>query len=356
VVAAYTFAANKKTLTMRILKGIGIGLVLIIAVYVILALFGPSKVHVERSTMINASAATIYNEINTLKNWKSWSYWDNIDPNMQSTYEGPEAGVGAKHIWKSENDSVGNGSLTITKSEPNTFVETTLEFEGMGTSVGGWKIADTTGAAKVTTYMDMEIGFLFRPMMLFMNMDEMLGKDFEKSLQNLKAHCEALPSPEMTAEINIEATTMPAMKILYITDSADEKSISQKLGESYGAIQAEMAKQGLTQTGAVFAIYNKVDYRPDGSMHFVMDIGIPVDKAGKNAGNIKYMETAGGNAVRGDHYGPYEATPASHEAMDKWMKNNGKVVTGGPWEVYVTDPGVEPDQSKWLTQIYYPVQ
>jgi effector-binding domain-containing protein len=341
---------------MRILKGIGIGLVLIIAIYVILALFGPSNIHVERSTMINASAATVHNEINTLTHWKSWSYWDNIDPKMQSTYEGPESGVGAKHLWKSENDSVGNGSLTITKSEPNTFVETTLEFEGMGTSVGGWKIKDTTGAVYVTTYMDMDIGFLFRPMMMFMDMDEMLGKDFEKSLKGLKDHCESLPSPEMTAEISIEATTMPAMKVLYISDSSDDKTIGQKLGESYGAIQAEMAKQGLMQDGSVFAIYNKVEKRADGSMYFWMDIGIPVDKEGKNAGTVKYMETPGGNVVRGDHYGPYEATPASHEAMDKWMVKNGKTVTGGPWEMYVTDPGKEPDQSKWLTQIYYPVQ
>lgn len=341
---------------MRILKGIGIGLVLIIAIYVILALFGQSKIHVERSTMINASAATVYNEINTLTHWKSWSYWDNLDPKMQSTYEGPESGVGAKHIWKSENDSVGNGSLTITKSEPYTFVETTLEFEGMGTSVGGWKIKDTTGAVHVTTYMDMEIGFLFRPMMMFMDMDEMLGEDFEKSLKGLKDHCESLPSPEMTAELNIEATTMPAMKIMYIADSADEKTIGQKLEASYATIQSEMAKQGLVQNGSVLAIYNKVEKHADGSMHFWMDIGIPVDKEGKNAGNVKYKETPGGNMVRGDHYGPYETTPASHEAMDKWMVKNGETVTGGPWEVYVTDPGTEPDQAKWLTQIYYPVQ
>lgn len=341
---------------MKIIKGIGIVVVLLLAVYLILALFGPSHCHVERTTMIKASPITVFDQINTLKNWKSWSYWDNIDPNMKSTYEGPESGVGAIHKWESDSEMVGKGSMTISKSEPGQLVECKLEFEGMDTSISGWRIKDTTGGVLVTAYMDMDIGFIWRPMMMFMDMDEMLGSDFEKSLKGLKDHCEALPSPEMTAEIHIEATTMPVMKVMLITDSSDEKGISEKLGASYGEIQAEMAKQNLTQDGNVFAIYNKVVYNDNGTMKFWMDIGIPVNAPGQSAGRVTYKEIPAGNYVRGDHYGAYDATPASHDAMDKWMKANGKTVIGGPWEVYVTDPQKEPDQSKWLTQIYYPVQ
>jgi effector-binding domain-containing protein len=193
-------------------------------------------------------------------------------------------------------------------------------------------------------------------MMIFMDMDAMLGADFEKSLAGLKKHTESLGSPEMVA-IQIEATTMPPMKIMIINDSADLTNIGEKLGGAYGEIQGEMGKQGLTATGAPFAIYNKVDMnRPDGGMYFWMDIGMPVDKAGKSNGRITYKEVPGGNVVKGMHYGSYEATGESHEQMDKWMKDNGKTVTGGPWEFYVTDPGTEPDTSKWLTEIYYPVQ
>ena len=92
-----------------------------------------------------------------------------------------------------------------------------------------------------------------------MNMDEMLGADFEKTLAGLKKHCEALPSAEMVAEISIEATTMAAIKIMTIADSCDEKQIGEVLGKSFGEVGAEMKKQGLTQAGAVFAIYNKVN-------------------------------------------------------------------------------------------------
>lgn len=341
---------------MKILKGLGITILVLGVVYLVLALFGPSKMHVERTTLINSSAGTVFNEINTLKQWQMWSYWDNIDPNMKSTYEGPESGVGAKHLWTSTNDSVGNGSLTIKKSEPTSLVECDLEFEGMGVSTSGWSIKDTAGGVLVTAYMDGETPFLFRPMMLFMDMEAILGGDFEKTLAGLKKHCEALGSPEMVAEINIEATTMPVMKVMLINDSCNDQEIEGKLGACYGEIQTEMGKQGLTQSGNVFAIYNKVEERDGGSWYFWMDVGIGVDKPGKSAGRITYKELPGGNVVRGDHYGAYDATPASHEAINKWIEANGKTITGSPWEVYVTDPGTEPDQSKWLTEIYYPVQ
>jgi hypothetical protein len=185
---------------MKILKGIGFTIIILGVIYIVLALFGPSKMHVERSTMINASSGTVYNEINTIKEWQTWSYWDNIDPNMKSTYEGPESGVGAVHHWTSENDSVGNGMLTVMKSEPTSLVECKLEFEGMGEAISGWKISDTTGGVKATAYMDSDVPFMMRPMMMFMNMDAMLGPDFEKSLSGLKSRCESISPATPAAE------------------------------------------------------------------------------------------------------------------------------------------------------------
>ncbi|MDQ3110240.1 MAG: GyrI-like domain-containing protein [Bacteroidota bacterium] len=341
---------------MKIVKRISIVLGILVGIWLILALIAPSSAHVERSVMVNAPAATVFDQVNTMQNWKSWSYWDNIDKNMKDSFAGPPAGIGAVHYWESQNDSVGKGSLTITKSEPNAFVETTLNFEGMGTSVGGWKMKDTAGAVQVTTYMDMEAPFFMRPMMLFMNMDEMLGADFEKSLSGLKRVAESAATSTPSSNVKIEVTIVDPMKMMSIKDSCTLAEISQKLGALYGEIGAEATKQGLTQKGSVFAIYHKVVTNADGSMFFVLEAGIPVDKAGKSDGRVKYSDVPAGNVVKASHYGSYESTVTTHELMDKWITENGKTVTGNPWEVYVTDPGVETDQSKWLTEIYYPVK
>jgi effector-binding domain-containing protein len=336
---------------MRILKKIAMVLVVLFIVYLVIALFLPSSVKIERSTMINAPAAVVHEQISTLTNWHNWSYWDNIDPNMKSTFSGPASGVGAKHEWSSDNDQVGHGSLTIVTDKPDSVI-TELAFEGMGTSLGGWTIRDTTGGVIVTTYMEIKLGLLGR---IFpgMMMDKWLGPDFEKSLAGLKKQAELLPKETTSAkpEIKVEATTVPAMIYASYRMQTSNEKISSDIGASYGKIGAFMNKNGLQQSGAVFTIYHS--YSP---AKIDMECGIPVDKMIKGEGEIKVSEMKAGNAVVAHYYGDYAGTGAAHELIDKWMKENNKKATGAPWEVYVTDPGVEKDTMKWLTEVYYPIE
>lgn len=324
----------------------------LVGIYLITGLLMNGSMHIERSMTINADATTVFNEINTLKNWKSWSYWDNIDTAMKSVYEGPESGVGSKHTWQSNHENVGNGSLTISKSEKSKFVETELAFEGMGISIGGWKLRDTTGGTWTTTYMDFEMPFYMRPMTLFMDMDEMLGNDFIKSLEGLQKRCKEVVA--ICSGTNIETTVLPAMKIMTVRDSCRETEISNKLGQLYGEIGAEISKQGLKQSGAPFGIYYEVRMLGDTGMFFVLEAGIPIDKSGTSAGRVNYSETKESKVVKASHYGPYDATPATHEKIDAWMKAYKLTCTGPVWEIYVTDPMSESDPGKWLTEIIYP--
>ncbi|MCW3103987.1 MAG: hypothetical protein JWO09_2427 [Bacteroidetes bacterium] len=184
---------------MKILKKIGIALLVLVALFLIVSLFLPSNVRVERSTQINVPASVAFSQVNNFHNWPQWSYWDNIDPAMKSTYEGPESGVGAKHLWTSDNENVGHGNITIVESKPDTLILTDLEFEGMGTSRGGWKFRNEGNGCIATTYMDMDMGFFGRVPGLMM--DGMLGGDFEKTLAGLKKHCESMPAaPAAAAE------------------------------------------------------------------------------------------------------------------------------------------------------------
>jgi effector-binding domain-containing protein len=192
-------------------------------------------------------------------------------------------------------------------------------------------------------------------MMMFMDMDAMLGSDFEKTLAGLKAHCESLPSQTAAAYVS-EMASLPVMKLMTLKDSASLEELSGKFGMMYQEINAEIAKQGLAQAGPVLAIYDKVDHRADGSMYFWFHAGIPVDKAGKSTERIEYMESTGSTAVKCDYHGGYGDMKACHDAINKYITDNGKTINGPVWEVYVTDPGAEPDSTRWLTQIYYPVQ
>lgn len=341
---------------MKIVKRIAIVLGILLGTWIILALVAKSEVHVERTLMINAPASAAFEQVNSFRNWKTWSYWDNIDKvTMKDSFAGPESGTGCMHYWESPNDSVGKGYLKITQSIPNRFVETELNFDGMGSSLGGWKFKDTAGGTLVTTYMDMHAPFFMRPMTLFMNMDKMLGPDFEKSLAGLKKAAETAGSASAPNE-KIEAAEYSPMKIMSILDSCSSADIGQKLGALYGEIGTVTKKQGLNQAGPVFAVYHKVIVNPDGTKKFLLQAGVPVDKAGKTEGRVKYWEVPGGKAVKGSHYGSYETTEQTIIAMHSWMQQKNMTQDGAYWEVYVTDPMAEKDPAKWLTEIYIPVK
>ena len=159
----------------------------LIGLWLITAAIMPSESVISRKTEINANAETVFNQINSLKNWKKWSYWEKADPNMVSNYSGPEIGPGASHKWKSE--KMGNGKLSITESTNPSFLKYELVFEGMSPSQGSLTITEMGPAVAVTMEMRMNLPFLFRPMGLLS--ERMIGPDFEASLNGLKQLCEA---------------------------------------------------------------------------------------------------------------------------------------------------------------------
>lgn len=98
---------------LKILFGI---LILIVAVIIVIGLFLPSEINVERTITINAKPVKIFTQINNFRNWSKWTAWAKKDTNMVNTYEGPETGEGSIYKW-SGNEQVGSGVLTITKSD-----------------------------------------------------------------------------------------------------------------------------------------------------------------------------------------------------------------------------------------------
>jgi effector-binding domain-containing protein len=334
---------------MKILKKILVILVILIGIYILVSLFLPSKVKIERSIFINAPSSVVFDQINNLKNWQKWSYWDNIDPEMKSMYEGPEIGTGAKHIWTSNHKQVGNGNITIVESKPNTLIMTDLEFEGMDTMHGGWIVKDTSNGSQVTTFMEMDMGFFGRVMGLMM--DKMLGSDFEKTLEGLKKHSESLPAVPRTTAISVEEATIDEQLLATYKTTTNLQNITNDIGTSYQKIGEFLKKNKLEMTGPVLAIYHS--FSPE---KIEMECAVPIGKKIKGDGTINVIKRPAENVIVAHYYGPYAGTESAHKTIEIYIKENNKKATGSPWEVYVTDPGIEKDTAKWLTEIYYPVE
>ena len=152
----------------------------------------PDAFRVERSTTIHANPERIFPLINDFNNFGRWSPWEHLDPQMQRSITGPPSGQGASYAW-SGNAKAGAGRMEILESSPSTRVVMKLDFikpfEGHNTAE---YTLETEGAStRVTWVMHGPTPFVSKVMQVFVSMDTLIGKDFERGLSQMKAAAEA---------------------------------------------------------------------------------------------------------------------------------------------------------------------
>ncbi|MEN9579048.1 MAG: hypothetical protein RJA70_2057 [Pseudomonadota bacterium] len=169
---------------------IGIAAVLVLLVVVIAV--QPAKFRVERSITMSAPPEAAFALVNDFHAWGAWSPWDKIDPNLKRSYDGPASGVGAKYAWVGNAD-VGEGRMAIEQSSSPSQISIKLEFlkPFAATNTTLFTFQQTPEGNKTTWAMEGENGFVSKAFSLVMNMDKMVGSDFEKGLAQLKSAAEA---------------------------------------------------------------------------------------------------------------------------------------------------------------------
>jgi hypothetical protein len=163
---------------------VGVGAVLV------LAATKPGSLHVERSVRVKAPAEHILPLISDFHRWASWSPFERLDPAMKKTFSGAASGKGAIYEWAG-NNKAGQGRMEVTDA---TASEVTIKLDFLkpfeGHNIASFTVAPDGGATNVTWAMDGPSPFMMKVMRIFVNMDKMLGRDFELGLANLKAAAE----------------------------------------------------------------------------------------------------------------------------------------------------------------------
>ncbi|HEX2101996.1 MAG TPA: SRPBCC family protein [Candidatus Synoicihabitans sp.] len=169
-----------------------IGLALLALVFAIIVARQPDNYRVTRTTTITAPASTVFPLVNDFRRWDSWSPWAKLDPEMKQTFEGPATGVGAVQTW-SGNNKVGAGQATITESRVPELIRVKLEFlkPFESTSTSEFAFQPEGDRTVVTWTMVGDQTFVSKAFGLFINMDKMIGTDFEKGLAAMKTVAEA---------------------------------------------------------------------------------------------------------------------------------------------------------------------
>jgi hypothetical protein len=189
----------------------------VVAVFLVGLVFGfvvavarqPADYRVTRSATMAAPASVVFDQVNDFHHWDAWSPWAKLDPKAKNSFEGSESGTGAIFRWNG-NDKVGEGSLTILKSIPNELVRMKLEFIRPFPDSCITEVAFEPAGQHTSVNWSMlgrHPNFTSKAICTVMNMDKMIGRDFEKGLANIKAIVEAKGSGPAPTSSEAEAKT-----------------------------------------------------------------------------------------------------------------------------------------------------
>ncbi len=172
-------------------------IVLLVAAVVVLTLVAPQDYRVEREVTINKPRAEVFAYVKMLKNQNDWGPWAKKDPAMKQEFRGTDGTVGFVSYWNSTNSDVGEGEQEIKKIAEGERVDTELRFKRPFESKSdAYMITESVGENQTKVKWGFS-GSMPRPMnimLLVMDIDKEVDKDFAEGLANLKAILEK-PAP-----------------------------------------------------------------------------------------------------------------------------------------------------------------
>lgn len=333
----------------RLLKSLLIVAVLLIAAYLIIGFFIPDDMHIERETVIKAPPEKVFMAVSDFEAWEHWSPWHDSSLNM--TFTGEPAEPGAKMTWQDSDN--GNGSQEIMEAKPFAYLKTKLNFsKGQATFISEFKLSEEDDGTHISWAMSgSDFSYPFEKYAVLL-MKKKIGESFELGLDQLKTYVENLGVDAKPQKIDITEKELETVQLLVIEDSCKMANVSQLMEDLYSSLMEYVHKNNIDILGPPVSIYK--NFNPDGYTIFIA--GVPVPEDTKGSGEIQSIPGYAGKVIMATHYGAYNEVGPVWDAMDTYIQDNGHQYNGYPWEEYVTDPSQEPDTSKWITNIYIPVQ
>lgn len=334
---------------MKALKIVIIILVVLLAIILIPPLFMSSELYLEESKVLTAPTEVVWEEVYCLENWEEWDVWHQ-DTNLVGYYEGPPCGLEAKNIWDMKGTDEG-GSQTIVDVRKYEYIKTFLDFREMGSAESEFVFEELEEGTKLTWNFKSDSPY---PIMRWMNtlmIGPMVSKAYKDGLNNLEELTkDKKPMPKYTTgEISVK--DIQSMYAMTYRTKCTMEEIADVMGPAFGEIMHVIATNGGQVAGAPFSIWYEWE---DEIMEF--DNAIPVDKSIKGTDRVIPIKTYQGKTAFVSHMGEYSSTHYSWGSLENYIKENGLETNGSPYEVYITDPETEPDPSKWITELYWPIK
>ncbi len=340
---------------MRLIKWLAIVMAVLVIGVVAVGFVLPDTAHVERSIVVATKPATAYTALNGFKQFNKWSPWANLDPNAEYTLEGPLMGVGAKSSWRSEDPNVGAGSQEILEATPYEQIRMRLVFEGFDSeNYSAYQFAPEGEGTRITWSYDTTFHGNLINRYFGLMLDKMIGADYEKGLAQLKTLLESLPQDDL-AGMPIALVAVESKPMAYISGQTTAALSENALDGAYQQLRAYFSAHQLNAAEPPIAITRHFD---DVTKLWNFDAAlVPLQAAlpEPNGNGIRLGRTYGGQVLRMEHAGAYNAMDAAYYQLIAYKTVAGLDDNGDSWEQYLSGIPAN-DAAQPVAHIYWPVR
>lgn len=339
---------------MKVLKTVGILLLIVLAIATILSIVMPTNQRIERSILIDAKAPVVYDYLSRLSNFNKWSVWNQNDSSLKNTITGTDGTLGAVNTWVGDPSLSGEGKMTITSLEINQEIEHHITFlkphEMQADSE--FDLEEINGQTKVTWVFELATPRPWNIFNLFSNMGKRMGKDFENGLLNLKSQIEktTVASASMRT-YEVMPFNFPATSYLSYRQHVSAPDLGGFFATHFPRLYVEAVRLNATPGSPSCLFYDWDNNSGD------VAAGIPVVPGTKtDSDSIQVIDLPGSKAVYVDYLGAYDRTADAYKSIDRYLEGNRLKKRTPVIEQYITDPSMEKDTAKWLTRIIFLVE
>lgn len=304
---------------MKALKIIGLIVLSLVVIVAVLSFTMPTEFKLERTTEINAPQELVKQELIHFKNSENWSPWAKLDTNQITRVEGKDGTVGATFYWEG-NEDVGKGMQEIVSISEDSleFKVTFIEpFENVANSY--FVLNEAGDKTNVTWGFDSEMPRPYNVMSLFMNMEEAIGKDYEKGLSNLKEILEAKAMEVEAPKYDIEKVDFEEKTYLTVRKRIGFNEMNAFFEENYKALYETLgSNESVNITGPTSAIY--YDWDEENQMTDVA-AAVPFTSEQSNSEFEGFTTVKlSGEALKILYIGDYAQLAEPHNAIHAYME------------------------------------
>lgn len=323
-----------------------IGLVVVLGA---IGFFVQKDFDVTRSVTIDADRETVHAVLTDFNQFAEWNPWGDIDPNMTYSVEGEPGTVGHSYTWESENDSVGNGVMTMDYISDET-ISIKVSFSGGQYELSsGHNITTTDAGTEVTWFASGSMPYIFAMMA---DMDATIGAQYEQGLSRLQGMVETMEP--MAEEVEVSTVTLEPMTFVgyraeVAIDDMQSAYDEAKIGSMYEAIM--MVTQEVGPMATLYYVWDEENNRTE------MAVAVQVP-AGTEVPGFETFETTEMMAAKATHTGTYDNIGETHEAMMGYVAENGYGwdETNPSMEVYTVGMGDTENEDDLVTEIYHAIK